>query len=104
MIYIRNSSKTVSFPYLLSYLDSFTNVNALKTSTPLTPQDALSTIETSQERSGYTVVITDQQRLILMIKMSHASGRRLTCNRKQKKTKKREETQFTQTDKLIGPI
>jgi len=43
MISIRNSSKTVSFPYLLSCLDSFTNVNALKTSTPLTSQDALST-------------------------------------------------------------
>jgi len=36
-----NSSKTVSFPYLLSCLDNFINVNALKTSTPLTPQDAL---------------------------------------------------------------
>ena len=33
-------------------------------------------------------MITDQQRLILMIKMSHASGRRLACNKKQKKTKK----------------
>jgi len=43
MISIRNSSKTVSFPYLLSCLNSFINVNALKTSTPLTPQDALST-------------------------------------------------------------
>jgi len=43
MISIRNSSKIVSFPYLLSCLDSFINVNALKTSTPLTPQDALST-------------------------------------------------------------
>jgi len=43
MISIRNSSKTVSFPYLLSFLDNFINVNALKTSTPLTLQDALST-------------------------------------------------------------
>jgi len=46
-------------------------------------------IETSQERSGHTVMITDQQRLILMIKTSHASERRLACNRKQKKTKKK---------------
>ena len=38
-----NLSKTVSFPYLLFYLDNFINVNAFKTSTPLTPQDALST-------------------------------------------------------------
>ena len=43
MISIRNSSKTVSFPYLLSCFDIFINVNALKTSTPLTPQDALPT-------------------------------------------------------------
>jgi len=43
MISIRNSSKIVSFPYLLSCLDNFINVNALKTSTPLTPHDALST-------------------------------------------------------------
>jgi len=43
MISIRNSSKTVSFPYLLCCLDNFINVNALKMSTPLTPQDALST-------------------------------------------------------------
>jgi len=42
MISIWNSSKTVSFPYLLSCLDSFINVNALKTLTPLTPQHALS--------------------------------------------------------------
>jgi len=40
-------------------------------------------IETSQERSGPTIMITDQQRLILMIKTSHASGRWLTCERKQ---------------------
>jgi len=33
-------------------------------------------------------MIIDQQRLILMIKTLHASGRRLTCKRKQKKTKK----------------
>jgi len=33
-------------------------------------------------------MITDQQRLILMIKTPHASGRGLACNRKQKKTKK----------------
>jgi len=49
-------------------------------------------------------MITDQQRLILMIKMSHASGRELVCNKKPKKTKKRAETQLTQTKKLIGPI
>jgi len=49
-------------------------------------------------------MITDQQRLILMIKMSHASGRGLACNRKQKKTKKRAKTQLTRTEKLIGPI
>jgi len=36
-------------------------------------------------------MIIDQQRLILMIKMSHASGRGLACNRKQKKTKKESE-------------
>jgi len=41
-------------------------------------------IKTSQERSGHTVMSTDQQRLILMIKMTHASERGLTCNRKQK--------------------
>jgi len=61
-------------------------------------------IETSQERSGHTVMITDQQRLILMIKTSHASGRGLACNRKQKRLKKRAETQLTRTEKLIGPI
>jgi len=43
MISIRNSSKTISFPNLLSCLELFININALKTSTPLTPQDALST-------------------------------------------------------------
>jgi len=36
-------------------------------------------IETSQEPSEPTIMITDQQRLILMIKMSHASGRELAC-------------------------
>jgi len=46
-------------------------------------------IETSQGRSGQTVMITDQERLILMIKTSHASGRGLACNRKQKRTKKK---------------
>jgi len=45
-------------------------------------------IETSQERSGHSGMINDQQRLILMIKTSQTSGRRLACNRKQKKTKK----------------
>jgi len=49
-------------------------------------------------------MITDQQRLILMIKTSHASRRELARNKKQKKTKKRAETQITQTEKLIGPI
>jgi len=39
-------------------------------------------IETSQERSGHTIMITDQQRLILINKMTHASSRVLTCNRK----------------------
>jgi len=52
-------------------------------------------IETSQERLGHTVMNTNQQRLILMIEMSHASGRELACNKKQKKTKKRTETQLT---------
>jgi len=61
-------------------------------------------IETSQERSGHTVMITDQQRLILMIKTLHASERGLVCNGKQKKTKKRAETQLTRIEKLIGPI
>jgi len=45
-------------------------------------------IETSQEQSGHIVMITSQQRLILMNKTMHASGRELTCNRKQKSTKK----------------
>jgi len=49
-------------------------------------------------------MIIDQQRLILMIKTSHANGRGLACNRKQKKTKKIAETQLTRTEKLIGPI
>jgi len=49
-------------------------------------------------------MIIDQQRLILMIKTSHASGRGLACNRKQKKTKKIAETQLTRMEKLIGPI
>ena len=61
-------------------------------------------IETSQERLGHTVMITDQQRLILMIITSHASEKGLACNRKQKKTKKIVETQLTRTEKLIGPI
>jgi len=39
-------------------------------------------IETSQERSGHTIMITDQQRLILVIKMSHASEKGLACNTK----------------------
>jgi len=39
-----------------------------------------------------------------MIKTSHARGRGLACNRKQKKTKKRAETQLTRTEKLISPI
>jgi len=47
-------------------------------------------------------MITDQQRLILMIKTSHANGRGLACNRK--RLKKRAETQLTRTEKLIGPI
>ena len=34
-------------------------------------------------------MITDQHRLILMNKMTHATERELTCNRKQKSTKKR---------------
>jgi len=48
-------------------------------------------------------MITDQQRLILMIKMSHASGRELATKNK-KKTKKRAKTQLTRTEKLIGLI
>jgi len=39
-----------------------------------------------------------------MIKTSHTSGKGLACNRKQKKTKKRAETQLTRMEKLIGPI
>jgi len=39
-----------------------------------------------------------------MIKTSHASGIGLACNRKQKKTKKRAETQLMRMEKLIGPI
>jgi len=39
-------------------------------------------IETSQERSGSTIMITGQQRLVLMIKTRHASERWLTCERK----------------------
>jgi len=49
-------------------------------------------------------MITDKQRLILMIKTSHASERGLACNGKQKKTKKRAKTQLTRTEKLIGLI
>jgi len=49
-------------------------------------------------------MIIDQQILILMIKTSHASERELAYNRKQKKTKRRAETQLTRTEKLIGPI
>jgi len=48
-------------------------------------------IEISQEQSGHTIMITDQQRLILMIKTLHASGRGFACNKKQKKTKKESE-------------
>jgi len=48
-------------------------------------------------------MITDQQRLLLMIKTSHASGREFTCTGTTK-TKKRTETQLTRTEKLIGPI
>jgi len=47
-------------------------------------------IETSEERLGHTIIITDQQRLILIYKTTHASGRGLTCNRNQKRQKKLE--------------
>jgi len=47
-------------------------------------------IKTSQERSGHTIMIIDHQRLILIHKTAHASGRRLTCNRKQKKPKRQQ--------------
>jgi len=47
-------------------------------------------IETSQERSGHTIMITYQQRLIPINKMTHASGRGLTCDKK--KTEKIAET------------
>ena len=47
-------------------------------------------------------MVTDQQRLILMIKTSHASGKGLACNRK--RLKKRAENQLTRTEKLIGLI
>jgi len=39
-------------------------------------------IETSQERLGHTVMITDQQRIILMIKTMHESERGLTYDKK----------------------
>jgi len=39
-------------------------------------------IETSQERSGHTIMITDHQRLILINKTTHASRRGLICNKK----------------------
>jgi len=53
-------------------------------------------IKTSQERSGHTIMITDQQRLILIHKMAHTSGRRLTCNRKQKKPKRHKKLNLQQ--------
>jgi len=43
-------------------------------------------IETSQERSGHTIMITNQQRLILINKTTHASGRGLHATEKTKKT------------------
>ena len=49
-------------------------------------------------------MITHQQRLILMIKTSHASGRGLACNKIQKRLKKRVETQLMRIEKLIGAI
>jgi len=49
-------------------------------------------------------MITDQQRLILMIKTSHASGRGLACNRKQKKTKKKSGNSTYANREMIGPI
>ena len=61
-------------------------------------------IETSQERSGHTVMIIDQQRLILMIKTSHASRRGLACNIKQKKTKKKSGNSTYANGEMIGPI
>jgi len=45
-------------------------------------------IETSQERSGHIIMITDQWRLILINKTAHASERGLTCHRKQKRPKR----------------
>jgi len=42
-------------------------------------------IETSQEQSGHTIMITDQQRLILINKTTHASERGLACNKKNRK-------------------
>jgi len=39
-------------------------------------------IETSQEQLGHAFMITDQQRLIQMIKRTHSRGRWLTCDRK----------------------
>jgi len=42
-------------------------------------------LETPQERPGHTIMIIDQQRLILMIK-THSSGKGLTCDRKREKT------------------
>jgi len=48
--------------------------------------------KTSQERSGHNIMITNKHRLILINKMTHARGRGLTCNRKQKRPKKIVET------------
>jgi len=59
-------------------------------------------IETSQGQSGHTVMITDQQRLILMIKTSHASGKGLACNKK--KTKKESGNSTYTKGETIGPI
>lgn len=46
-------------------------------------------------------MIIDRQRLKYKTKKTHVSKKRLTCNRKQKWTKKRTKTQLTQTEKLI---
>ena len=105
MISIRNSSKIVSFPYLLSCLDNFINVNALKMSTPLTPQDALST-HRNITRTIRTIplwsLISRDSYWWLKRRMQAEKGSHAIENRK--RLKKRAETQLTRTEKLIGPI
>jgi len=48
-------------------------------------------IETSQERLGHIVMITDQQRLILMNKMMNVSKRELSATKNRNKPKRGQE-------------